>query len=152
MVGILSAKIDCFAGPEDAGTDRKRTIPLNSSDDKCIAQIRFWADECSGHDACPQPRPVPLPKRIIEVPSDPTLSPRLCISNGAEGNYLFLSNCSGDVEFTKLTSSNIASFQEGIDPKSLRKTFAEAIDLTRRLGYQYLWIRDLCILQDDKTY
>jgi len=92
-----------------------------------------------------------LPKRIIEVPSDPTLPPGLCISNGAEPNYLFLSNRSGDVEFTKLTSSNIASFQKGTDPKSLPKTFVDATDLTRRLGYQYLSIRHLCILQDNKT-
>jgi hypothetical protein len=33
---------------------------------------------------------------------------------------------------------------------SLPLTFQHAINLTRRLGYRYLWIDALCIIQDDR--
>src|SRR4051794_22873221 len=32
----------------------------------------------------------------------------------------------------------------------LPKSFREAVFITRRLGYLYLWIDSLCIVQDDK--
>lgn len=39
---------------------------------------------------------------------------------------------------------------EAIDPNELPKTLADAIEVTRQLGYQYLWIDSLCIIQDDE--
>jgi hypothetical protein len=32
----------------------------------------------------------------------------------------------------------------------LPKTFKDAIELTRRLGFQYIWIDALCIIQDGR--
>lgn len=37
----------------------------------------------------------------------------------------------------------------GVPTLSLPKTFQDAITVTRKLGFQYLWIDSLCILQDD---
>ncbi|KAG9229079.1 heterokaryon incompatibility protein-domain-containing protein [Amylocarpus encephaloides] len=36
----------------------------------------------------------------------------------------------------------------GIDLKTLPKTFRHAVQISRRLGFRYLWIDALCILQD----
>jgi hypothetical protein len=41
------------------------------------------------------------------------------------------------------------SFHDKIPFKSLPKTFQDAVIVTRKLGYHYLWIDALCILQDD---
>ncbi|KAH4101976.1 hypothetical protein HBI04_191030 [Parastagonospora nodorum] len=39
----------------------------------------------------------------------------------------------------------------GIPVSELPKTFSDAIDISRVLGIQYLWIDSLCIIQDDQA-
>jgi hypothetical protein len=51
-------------------------------------------------------------------------------------------------EFT-LNRKTSKSFHVNIPFVSLPKTFQDAAIVTRELGYQYLWINALCILQDD---
>lgn len=46
-------------------------------------------------------------------------------------------------------STNIAQRRDGIAWDTLSLTFKEAIQFTRRLEYQHLWIDSLCIIQDD---
>ncbi|KAJ5999400.1 HET-domain-containing protein [Penicillium sp. IBT 35674x] len=40
-------------------------------------------------------------------------------------------------------------FQQGIAYEILPKTFQDAVVFTRKLGYRFLWIDSLCIVQDD---
>jgi hypothetical protein len=47
-------------------------------------------------------------------------------------------------------TTNIIQHYEVIVWGTLPLTFREAIHFTRRLGYQYLWIDSLCIVQDDE--
>lgn len=63
--------------------------------------------------------------------------------------YFALSHCWGDVETLRATKDNLESLKSGIKHDDLPKTFREAVDVTRALGYQYLWIDSLCIAQDD---
>jgi hypothetical protein len=49
----------------------------------------------------------------------------------------------------KLTQGNLAALCNGIALAELLPTFKDAIQATRRLGLQYLWIDSLCIIQDD---
>lgn len=63
--------------------------------------------------------------------------------------YLTLSHCWGSIEILKLTRENIQDFRYGIPEDQLCKTFADAIYITRTLGFQYLWIDSLCIIQND---
>lgn len=63
--------------------------------------------------------------------------------------YFALSHCWGDVETLRATRDNLESLKSGIKHEDLPKTFREAVDVTRALGYQYLWIDPLCIVQDD---
>jgi hypothetical protein len=48
-----------------------------------------------------------------------------------------------------LTRDTINSFQNNIPPEALSQTFLDAIDITRELGIDYIWIDSLCIIQDD---
>lgn len=50
---------------------------------------------------------------------------------------------------TKLTSDCLQQYQEAIDPTTLSQNFQDAIYITRRLGFHYLWIDALCIIQND---
>jgi len=126
--------------------DERRDIPVDPSDERCIQRIKTWVSRCEEHSSCSTAKLVTLPKRIIEIPSDPTVAPRVCFSNGKVGEYVVLSHCAGDVKVPLVTS-----FPASLDTETLPKTLADAIAITRKLGYQYLWAASLCIIQDNKT-
>lgn len=47
------------------------------------------------------------------------------------------------------TSSTLLTRKNNIEYQNLPRTFQDAIYVSRRLGYRYLWIDSLCILQDN---
>jgi len=65
--------------------------------------------------------------------------------------YLALSHMWGDPNLNqhlKLLTSNIAEFQKAVPWASLSSVYKEAVRVTLALGYNYLWVDSLCILQD----
>jgi len=64
--------------------------------------------------------------------------------------YLTLSYCWGGDVKSKLTRKTYDAMKGGIDVQRLPPNFRDAIRLTRALGYQYIWIDSLCIIQDDQ--
>lgn len=63
--------------------------------------------------------------------------------------YIALSHCWGSPATTlKTLSTNIASFQTAIPPESLATTFKHGIEVAKSLGFEYIWIDSLCIIQD----
>jgi hypothetical protein len=62
--------------------------------------------------------------------------------------YLTLSHCWGDLGFTTLAKETLQDFQSAIHHSKLTKTFRDALQTTVWLGYEYIWIDALCILQD----
>lgn len=67
--------------------------------------------------------------------------------------YLALSHMWGDpkVKHLKLLRSNLSSFQRNIPLKKLSSIYKEAIRVTLALGFNYLWIDSLCIIQDSSA-
>ncbi|KAF1921609.1 heterokaryon incompatibility protein-domain-containing protein [Ampelomyces quisqualis] len=65
--------------------------------------------------------------------------------------YLALSHMWGEqsVEHLKLGIENLEDFQEDIPWHRLSSIYKEAIHVTAELGYRYLWIDSLCIIQND---
>jgi hypothetical protein len=39
---------------------------------------------------------------------------------------------------------------QGVPWDQLPKTFQDAVTVTRELGFEYLWIDSLCVVQDDR--
>jgi hypothetical protein len=68
-----------------------------------------------------------------------------------EARYCALSHCWGPVDKQPLrtTLASYSGHLRGIGNELLPKTFREAIELTRSLKIEYLWIDSLCIIQDD---
>ncbi|KAK3392338.1 HET domain protein pin-c2 [Sordaria brevicollis] len=67
--------------------------------------------------------------------------------------YLTLSHCWGPPSKrppTTTTKSNLPQRLSRIPFSDLPQTFRDAIEVTRKLGYRYLWIDSLCIIQDDE--
>ncbi|KAH7234651.1 heterokaryon incompatibility protein-domain-containing protein, partial [Fusarium redolens] len=70
-------------------------------------------------------------------------------TKGEIGRYVALSHCWGRNPVVRTLRANIRDHKENIPWPSLSKTFQDAIIFTWRLGFHYLWIDSLCIIQDD---
>jgi hypothetical protein len=93
----------------------------------------------------------PLPKRVIDVGLSTNLIKLVETKKDAVGRYVTLSYCWGTDQISNTTSSSMEERKTRIDILSLSKSFQDAINLTRRLNIQYIWIDSLCIIQDDPT-
>jgi hypothetical protein len=92
-----------------------------------------------------------LPSRVIYVgKSVHGSSPRLLETAGRKGHYIALSHCWGPPTHRPLvtTQSSLARHITSIPWDELPKLYQDAITATRRLGFEYIWIDSLCIIQD----
>lgn len=67
----------------------------------------------------------------------------------SRGGFVALSYCWGGDQRAKLLSENLDAYKRSIDPLSLDQTLQDAIWVARQVGFQYLWIDALCIIQDN---
>ncbi|KAJ4011024.1 hypothetical protein NW752_007439 [Fusarium irregulare] len=101
------------------------------------------ASSNDGHHMWPE-----LPTRILDLTS--FSEPRLVETNGTRSAYCALSYCWGDMKMnTTTTRGNVSKHREGISTGSLPVFIQEALVAARTLGYRYIWIDALCIIQDD---
>lgn len=54
--------------------------------------------------------------------------------------YIILSHCWGKGPPVCLINENLDEFQQSLPLSQLSPTFADALDLTRSLGFEYIWI------------
>jgi hypothetical protein len=91
----------------------------------------------------------PLPTRVIDIgPVDVTKEPCLLISNGRKAPFVALSHCWGTTQPLVTDVENLQQHLISIPFSSLPRLFQDAVTATRSLGYRYLWIDSLCIIQD----
>ena len=132
----------------------KHHLPPKLDHPACLEKARSWITRCEqDHPTCKHPSPPHLPTRVIEVGEEASSSAcRLHISDkGERCEYLALTHCWGDgADVPKLTRASVERYQSRIDPAVLSNTFTDALHLTRRLGFRYIWIDALCITQDDE--
>lgn len=117
----------------------------------CLALARRWLATCQNqHLACSTKGSSQLPTRVVDLgPPNLDSTPRLYETNGETAPYVTLSYCWGGNVPSKTISTNLKSYQNGLDTSELPQTFIDAMFLTRELGFRYLWIDALCIVQDD---
>ncbi|TVY46889.1 hypothetical protein LOCC1_G002188 [Lachnellula occidentalis] len=73
---------------------------------------------------------------------------RLLETKGLEGVWVALSHCWGHTARYVTETTTLQQRTNGIALSELPKTFLDAVMITQRLGYRYLWIDSLCIIQD----
>ncbi|KAF1830837.1 HET-domain-containing protein [Decorospora gaudefroyi] len=120
--------------------------------------IRSWLSECQTHhpDCQKTLKPsTPLAARILAVEeAGPENFVIKLVStekiNLHQEPYLVLSHVWGGIEIPcKTTSENISQYQNtGIDFHALPLTFQDAVRITIAIGFSYLWIDSLCIIQN----
>jgi hypothetical protein len=128
---------------------RSRPIPKSSRSTEAFSTISSWVEEClKEHPQC-KPKSNSLPTRLISIDQS-TSEIRLVISDGGLGEWVVLSHCWGTNRHGITTTSNIETRQEALDLETLPQMFRDAVEITRKLGFQYLWIDSLCIIQDSR--
>jgi len=117
--------------------------------------IKTWIQHCQkGHRYCntevsSQMLPL-LPTRVIEIETDGQA--RISETKGMRAEYLTLSYCWGQGKrmLSTLGSGLYEQFKQKLPINdTMPKTFRDALQVTKALGYRYLWIDALCIIQDD---
>lgn len=119
---------------------------------RCLHEHEKCRQTCSG-TIIDESRPPKLPTRAIHVGHlNGGNSPRLFESEGKSGHYVALSHCWGPHKPPLTTTkSTLKRHKTGIPWSELPKVYQDAITATRRLGYEWLWIDSLCILQDSRS-
>lgn len=127
-------------------------VESNTGSQSSWKQAVSWIENCkSNHRTCRQAYEDKAwkPTRLLKVSEDPN-SIRLCEKDEIPDGtiYTTLSHCWGLVVLGTLLTTNIDSLKKSIPISSLVKTFQNAIEVTRRLKVEYIWIDCLCIIQN----
>lgn len=128
-----------------------RPIAPYANDDSCFELSRTWRDICleKHGGSCFKSTEQTLPTRVIDVgPSDGSRDPTLRITNGERGEWVALSHCWGTASRVVTNSRNVPLSERFMNLGDMPPTFRDAVIVTRQLGYRYLWIDSLCIVQD----
>lgn len=91
-----------------------------------------------------------MPTRVIDVAS-PSKDPFLLVTDSEFHPWLALSHSWGQTVQFVTTTENISDMKRAILLCKMPLTFQDAVTVTRKLGYRYLWIDSLCIIQDSDT-
>ncbi|KAH7262899.1 heterokaryon incompatibility protein-domain-containing protein [Fusarium tricinctum] len=143
----LGLKDTKYASSQIAGTYYH---PAGGIPEAIFDMIGDWLHECQGeHQACREKFTKHIPTRLVDVGTADSSTVHLIeTGTGFHAPYLTLSHCWG-------RNANIIRRTAGgnleIPLKQLPRTFKDAITVTRRLGFTYLWIDSLCIIQGDNT-
>lgn len=106
---------------------------------------KFWLEDCqANHHRCTNDV-FPLPTRVLDVISRP--EPFLVLPEGRHARYATLSYSVGQFDLLKTTAETIDEYKTCIPTAKLPQTVRDAVELTRGLGLQYLWVDSLCIDQ-----
>lgn len=145
-----------FARSQPKSTPSQTVDPLSRDDstgsDTNFELAKMWIRDCTeNHDECGDGS-VPksnsqLPTRVIHVGELGNL--HILETSNKDGKYLALSYCWGNVTKLLNTKTRYVEFQTQLPKGEMPATFRDACEVAHRLGYLYLWIDALCIIQDD---
>ncbi|KAK0724318.1 heterokaryon incompatibility protein-domain-containing protein, partial [Lasiosphaeris hirsuta] len=121
-----------------------------SGSDEVVARARTWLEFCvNNHRQCHRP-PSQLPKRILDLGHGTRpLNVKLHETRGEVEKYAALSYPWGTEVPLKTLATNLDSHLKGIQIETFSRTLRQSIMFARRLGFRYLWIDALYIIQDD---
>ncbi|RYP27078.1 hypothetical protein DL768_011347 [Monosporascus sp. mg162] len=118
-----------------------------------FALLKRWIMVCdSSHEKCRRrDGDVPtMPTRLIEVGNPIRLVDSARIDPSP---YIALSHCWGPLKDNAKFCTfkhNVDQLRRSIDFERLPLTFKDAVSVVRGLGFRYIWIDSLCIIQDDQ--
>ncbi|KAK5990113.1 hypothetical protein PT974_08377 [Cladobotryum mycophilum] len=151
---LTYAYLDVVAVTGDPAAAMVTTRPINPQigSQENFALARSWVSECLEiHTQCTQPTLAFMPKIVLkvgQVGSD--YNATLHYPSSMEP-YTALSYCWGGDQPHKTTKDRVNSGDLALDCKRLPASIQDAIKVTVGLGFTYLWVDSLCIVQDDDS-
>jgi hypothetical protein len=121
-----------------------------------IEAAKSWLQACQKGDAhsvcrksyCSQQQKGSWPRRLLYV-GDKGKQSSLVFLQDKQPPYLALSYCWGTTNFLITTQENLQQHIKGIRLERLPAVMLDAVSVTQALGYSYIWIDALCIIQND---
>ncbi|KAF5601951.1 heterokaryon incompatibility protein [Fusarium subglutinans] len=150
---VILTQLDLYHGSVASPASSLQESP--SSDSRAAwGLMRHWISQCKQKHLDRGLRTgdagLWFPTRLLDLGHLESINtPRLIetATNLPKGPYLTLSHCWGKKQLICATKQNLQSLYSGV--YNLPQTFQDAIAATRDLGYRYLWIDSLCIVQND---
>ncbi|CAH0045675.1 unnamed protein product [Clonostachys solani] len=131
--------------------DLNLNLGTSTGDEATWEVIKNWLYNClDNHERCNQPTSY-LPPRLLRL-DKPTgtfhITNGNTITPGAQ--YVTLSHSFTRNNF-QLTESTLSSLSKPQPLSALPLAYRDAFTIVDRLGLSYLWIDQLCVLQDDRS-
>lgn len=136
------------------------SITRNPLSARTVTNVREWLKHCEDeqdgyHKICSLSERAYVPTRLIKISGLPDqLQLRIvCGDDMGEhdmSRYVALSYCWGGDQTNKLTQENHDLYRKNIAWKTLPRTIQNAAKTAQALGFQYIWIDSMCIVQDSK--
>jgi len=126
------------------------------SEPRTIEVARSWLERCSrDHSTCSPPESLSTaiaPSRIIRVDANANSSIQLIqtVDLAYKIQYVALSYCWGGDQLGKTLKSNVNRRKMPFSLFGPAKSIRDAVQVVRELGFSYLWVDSLCIIQDDQ--
>ncbi|RSM14990.1 hypothetical protein CEP52_001009 [Fusarium oligoseptatum] len=151
---IIEHDILIHAVPEQPSPWKK--VPLlddiptsTDSEESCAFALDALKECLDNHSLCENATDGFLPTRLVEVQEASVRVVQTHDLDPAQTKYLALSHCWGPPETitAQLNDETYEEYTKEIPAAVLPKTFKDAVAITRKLGYKYIWIDSLCIIQ-----
>ncbi|KAI0172239.1 heterokaryon incompatibility protein-domain-containing protein [Hypoxylon sp. FL1284] len=162
---VLDIRFDQCLRLPDVGPHFSISAPCNingRSTARSASLWTHWLRTCSeSHVKCritAQQQQSFVPKRLIEIldtgrqPVDSDRYEWRLVHDTGVGvvPYVTLSHCWGTSEHLILTAENYSELMEVSPDTLLPKTYRDALRIATSLGFRYIWIDSLCIIQGDE--
>ncbi|KAL9096281.1 MAG: hypothetical protein Q9165_001278 [Trypethelium subeluteriae] len=126
------------------------------SSENSFLLMKKWIQTCmTDHDLCRKTQKKRGgPARLIDVHAlGSSESDDICLVETWTPNadWVALSHCWGGSSPVCTTSDTLDSFFLGIKIDQVPQTFRDTMTITRRLGFRYVWIDSLCIIQNRES-
>lgn len=124
--------------------------------DAHVGLVRRWMDTCEAeHETCLKHSGSlqDLPTRLLKIEErdGEEMGTRLVDKSDVEGTYACLSYCWGsNSQLSMTTTANRNEYRHSVPWQELPPTIRDSIKLCHELGFEYVWVDSLCIVQDDQ--
>jgi hypothetical protein len=139
-----SQDLEMYAG--DGGTSDSFPTPPNLTPGSNDAATNWLASCVQGHPDCARVNDVFAPPRLLYVADTGDQVHLVRMDAKKPVPYAVLSYCWGGDQIFKTTKSNVDKIHRAL--KDLPQTIQDAVQVTRQLQLDYLWVDSMCIIQD----
>jgi len=153
--GVMHTRIGCMLSITDdvaASSIRRRPFIHDFAAEDTYRLIKSWLDSCVfHHPGCNSPVISELPTRVIDVGVPCGRQEPLLFTPppGYKDSYIALSYCWGSADAKFVLTKDKARLPRLQFPfATLPKTLQDAVTITKKLGFRFLWIDALCIIQE----